>query len=138
MFTTLLSTILPKHFADACSTSGFFGIPPWYEYLVKAGKMGTDPTTGVCTLLHFNAAGAGGDWTVVIMLIVLGILDIVLRLAGMVAVVFVLVGGVKYITSQGSPDSTKQAQETIINALIGLAIALVATALVSFIGNRLG
>lgn len=50
---------------------------------------------------------------------------------------FVIVGAAKYITSQGEPDRAKQARDSIINALIGLAIAIVAAGVVSFIGNKL-
>ncbi|MEK7153079.1 MAG: hypothetical protein AAB834_03970 [Patescibacteria group bacterium] len=123
--------ILFQFFADTCSVKTFFGIPPWYEYLVSSGRMASNSVTGACELvgkLQWN------DFT----LIALALLDMALRLAGLVTVIFVLYGGIQYVLSQGEPDKTKDAQQTIINALIGLVIALVATALVSFIGNRLG
>ena len=123
--------ILFQFFADTCSVKTFFCIPPWYEYLVSSGRMASNSVTGACELvgkLQWN------DFT----LIALALLDMALRLAGLVTVIFVLYGGIQYVLSQGEPDKTKDAQQTIINALIGLVIALVATALVSFIGNRLG
>jgi len=73
-----------------------------------------------------------------ITLILMGVLEMALRIAGLVAVAFVIYGGISYITSQGQPDKTKNAQETIINALVGLVIAMISVAVVSFIGNRLG
>ena len=60
--------------------------------------------------------------------------EILLRIAGLVAVVYVVMGGFKYMTSQGEPENLKQAQGTIINALIGLVIAMLATAVVNVIG----
>jgi hypothetical protein len=50
--------------------------------------------------------------------------------------VYVIYAGIKYIMSQGSPDETAKAQSTLLNAVLGLAISLVAVAIVSYIGNR--
>lgn len=130
MWTSLFQT-----FADTCSTNGFFGIPPWYKYLVDAGIMAPNKVTGACELA---GSLSPNDWVQVITLVALAVLDMALRIAGLVAVGFVVYGGIQYVTSQGEPDKTKDAQQTIINALIGLTIALIAAALVSFIGNKLG
>jgi uncharacterized membrane protein len=70
-------------------------------------------------------------------LIGLAILDDLLRVAGIVAIAFVIYGGITYVISQGEPDKTKQAMSTILNALIGLAVTIVAVAFISFIGNQL-
>ncbi len=61
-----------------------------------------------------------------------------LRIAGIVTAFFIIYGGVRYVTSQGEPENTKAARSTIINALIGAAIAMIAAVLVSFIGSKLG
>ena len=55
----------------------------------------------------------------------------------MVAMGYTIFGGFKYMTSQGEPDATKKAQGTVTNALIGLAIAMLATAIVGFVGGKL-
>ena len=41
------------------------------------------------------------------------------------------------MTSNGEPDRTKGAKDTILNALIGLVVAIVASSVVSFIGNSI-
>lgn len=122
------------HLADTCSTKGFFGIPPWYKYLVNTGIMASNQVTGACEL---KGSLSPDNWIEVITLVGLAVLDMALRLAGLVAVGFIIWGGIQYVVSQGDPSKTKDAQQTIINALVGLAIALVATALVSFIGKRI-
>lgn len=109
----------------ACGKS-FFGIPPWYKYIEAAGKLNGD-----CQVVKFNIPAD-------LSLVVLGILDILLRIAGLAAVGFVIYGGIQYVVSQGEPDRTKKALGTIVNACIGLAIALIAVAFVSFIGNAVG
>lgn len=70
-------------------------------------------------------------------LIGLGIVDILLRVAGLVAVAFVVYGGFMYMTSQGEPDKTSKAKNTLLNSLIGLTIAIMATVIVSFVGSSL-
>ena len=69
------------------------------------------------------------------MLIALALLDDLIRIAALVAVGYVIYGGIQYSTSQGSPDATKKAQSTIINALIGVSMAVLAASIVAFIGN---
>ncbi len=44
--------------------------------------------------------------------------------AGAVAVLFIILGGIKYSTSQGNPNDTQKAKETIIYALVGLVIVM--------------
>jgi hypothetical protein len=50
----------------------------------------------------------------------------------------VFISGFKFITSQGNPESAKSARMTAINALIGLVIVMIATAVVSYIGRNIG
>ena len=53
----------------------------------------------------------------------------------MIAVVMVIVGGFRFMSAMGNTEKTVSARKTIINAMLGLAIAVVATAAVAFIGN---
>ncbi len=115
-------------FGAACAEKSFFGLNPWYHYINQAGKMDAS-----CNVTSFQLLGRDSD----LVLVILAIVDDLLRLAGLVAVGFVIYAGIKYITSQGSPDETSKAQSTLVNALIGLAVALLAVAFVAFIGNQL-
>lgn len=110
----------------------FFGLVPWYEYL----SMAPDGVGG-CRVTNFDNDHVLGKKSP-FLLIALAILDDLIRLAALVALGFVVYGGILYVTSQGSPDSTKHALQTIINALIGLVLALLAAGLVGFIGKQLG
>lgn len=117
--------------SGACGDHTFFGLKPWYHYL----QVTYDKATDSCDVA-FNALGNGK--TSDILLVLLAIVDDLLIIAGIVAVVYVVYAGIKYIMSQGSPDETAKAQSTLINALLGMALAMVAIAVVSFIGNRVG
>lgn len=120
--------------AAPCTKQEFLGIiPSWYKYLDYERR--TDPPR-ICEI-KFDLMTGGKFNGADILLVGLAVIDILIRIAALVAVAFVLYGGIKYITSQGSPEGTKSAQNTIINALVGLVIAIVAAAVVSFIGNAL-
>lgn len=122
----------------------FFGLKPWYQYLdhsfsTSISDMQDDPCTIKCfNIFNEKRANPCGGKSSDVPAVLLVIIDDLLRVAGMVAVAFVLVGAFQYAYSQGEPDKTASAQSSIVNALIGLAVALVAIAFVSFIGNRLG
>ena len=128
-----------------CGSKTFFGLVPWYAYL---GDEFSSTNPGVnqgdnCTLKCFNflpqeTENECGVKHSDIPYVLLAIIDDLLRISGLVAVIFVIVGAIKYITSQGDPEGTASAQNTLVNALVGMAIAIVAVAFVTFLGNRIG
>lgn len=139
-----MATALPllQTFAVTCAKPTFFMLVPWYQYLNLQTENIKNPdgtTSSVCQILNFNtdAAHVLGAHSP-ILLIGLAILDDLIRIAAFVAVGFVIYGGIQYVTSQGSPDATRKALQTIINALIGVVIAILAAAFVGFLGNKLG
>lgn len=60
------------------------------------------------------------------------ILNSVIGILGTVAVIFIIVGAIQYMTSAGDPGKTKKAKDTILYACIGLAIAALAFAITNF------
>jgi hypothetical protein len=118
----MLITHLLTHFA-ACGGGSFLSFPHWYTYL------GSQTVNGICSP---QIKSLNDIW-----LIVAAIIEILLRVAALIAVLFVILGGFSYITSQGEPSKTAQARDTIVSALGGLAISVVAAALVGFIAGRI-
>ena len=53
-------------------------------------------------------------------------INIVLLIAGVLAVLFLLWSGLKYITSAGDPEKAKGARAGIINAVIGIVVIFTA------------
>ncbi len=104
----------------ACQTS-FVGLPTWHKYLnhMKA------PDCGV------EIVGINDVW-----LIVAAIVEIMLRLAALIAVGYIMWGGYDYLTSQAEPEKTKRGKSTVIAALVGLVIATMATGIVSFLASQ--
>ena len=57
--------------------------------------------------------------------------------AGLVAFIFVVIGGVSYMTSRGDPGKLQKAKSTILYALIGLIIVALSWAISTFVYNIL-
>src|SRR5947209_2265048 len=120
-------TLFTQFAAGSC-THDFLGLEPWYKYL----NVGSQPNCDVSGFSNFQSFSHD------VPLILAAVVDDLLRIAGIVAVAFVIVGAIKFIASQGNPESAASAQSTVINALIGLAIAITGAALINFIGLKLG
>jgi hypothetical protein len=61
------------------------------------------------------------------------VLELVFGVAGIVAVLIIVIAGMRYSISQGDPQATAKAKNTIIYAVIGLVIAISAFAIVGFV-----
>ena len=99
--------------------SSFLGFPTWYEFLPKNPNDGSPRISSISDI-----------W-----LILLAAIDILLRLAAILAVFVIIYAGFEFITSQGDPEKAKKARGTIINALIGLVISVTAATIVVFIAG---
>jgi hypothetical protein len=54
-------------------------------------------------------------------------------IAGGIALLVVAYGGLKYTLSQGDPQEINKAKNTIVDALIGLAVIVTAGGIISFV-----
>jgi hypothetical protein len=61
------------------------------------------------------------------------VINILSILVGAVSVIMLIIGGFRYIISNGDSNSTKSAKDTIMYALIGLIIVLFAQIIVRFV-----
>ncbi len=102
-------------------SNGFFGFPTWYKYLEGQREVGGCAPS----LDHISDL-----W-----LILLAVIEMLLRVAVLAAIAYLIFGGFKYISSRGNSDKITQAKTAVIDALIGLFIAIAAVAVVNFIGK---
>ena len=65
------------------------------------------------------------------------IIDIFSWIVGVVSVIMVIFGGFRYITSGGDSGKVTSAKNTIVYALVGLAIVALAQVLVLFVLNKI-
>lgn len=59
--------------------------------------------------------------------------NVLLYVLGAIAVLVIIIGGIRYVTSAGDASRVKLAKDTILYAVIGLVIAILAYAIVNFV-----
>ena len=69
--------------------------------------------------------------------VLLDITYIVSVIAGMAAIIMLLVGSIRYITASGDANAVSTAKKTIIYALAGIVIIAVSASLITFVVNRI-
>lgn len=65
--------------------------------------------------------------------VILTIINVVIGAAGIVALIFIVIGGYNYMISAGDPGKVKKAKDTIMYAVIGLIVCILAAAIVNFV-----
>ncbi len=76
-----------------------------------------------------NLTGQGGIFATVA--------NILLFLVGAVAVIMLIIGGLRYVTSNGQSGAVEGAKNTIMYAIIGIVVAFLAYAGVQFVTTQL-
>ena len=69
--------------------------------------------------------------------VVATVINTILYVVGILAVVMVIFGGVKYTTSAGDQAKVTKAKNTILYGLIGLVVAILAYAIVNFVVSKI-
>ncbi len=62
--------------------------------------------------------------------------NLIIFLVGAVAVIMLIIGGLRYVLSQGNSSSIEGAKNTILYAVIGIIVAILAFAAVNFVVNQ--
>lgn len=133
IFTSFLAqsiTPLKVLAASDCSKS-FLGLPTWYAYLK------VEPPDCVPTKDSGEPIEGIDDLKQVIPNVVVAIVDLLLRVAGIVAFAFIVASGFRFVFAQGDPSKEKQARTALFNAVIGMLIAMFAATIITFVGRRL-
>lgn len=76
---------------------------------------------------------AGGSGSEPVSKTIQDVINILLYVAGATAVLMIVIGGFRYVTSNGEPAAASKAKNTIIYALIGIVVAAMAYSIVNFI-----
>ena len=66
------------------------------------------------------------------------VINILLWAIGIVSVIMIIIGGFRYVTSNGDSSQVTAAKNTIMYSVIGLIIAIFAYAIVNFVVFRVG
>jgi cytochrome bd-type quinol oxidase subunit 2 len=90
----------------------------------------TNPEEGCATDGSGNTAAERVDQ------IVEQIINIMSLVVGVVAVIMIIIGGLRYITSGGDSGNVTNAKNTILYAVVGLVVVALAQVIVRFVVNR--
>lgn len=91
-----------------------------------------DPAQVACDGLSTTRANCGGG-EAQLDTIVEGVVNILLYVVGVAAVVMLIVGGLRYITSNGDAQAASSARNTVLYSIIGLIAAIIAYAVINWI-----
>ena len=65
------------------------------------------------------------------------ITNVLLYVAGAVAVIIIIISGIRYVTSTGDSTRVKQAKDTLLYAIVGLIVVILAYAIVNFVATQI-
>ena len=63
------------------------------------------------------------------------IITTMLFIVGILAVIMIIYGGIRYVTAHGDKTQVASAKDTVVYAVVGLVVAIVAYALVDWVVN---
>jgi len=81
-----------------------------------------NPNSVVCK----NKGDSAGD-------VVKTVVNVLLYVIGVISVLMIIIGGIMYATSAGEAGRIKTAKDTILYAIVGLAVAFFAFAIVNWV-----
>lgn len=83
----------------------------------------------ICQSQGQKLFGPGSIWT--------NIVNTMIFIVGAVAVIMIVIGGMKYTMSNGDASGLKSAKDTILYAIVGMVIAVLSYAIVNFVLTRI-
>lgn len=88
-------------------------------------------TPAECAQQGVNAGGGAGQGTVDVK--IKDIVNLLLFVVGIIAVIMIVIGGLRYVLSGGDASAVSAAKNTILYAVVGLVVAILAYAIVNFV-----
>lgn len=121
-FITLLAPLAAPVAVSAVHQKGHNEIT---EGLCGGSEFVLNPKTGACDRIKTDAGGFND--------VLARIINIISVIIGVVAVIMIIFGGFRYITSGGASEKVTAAKNTIMYAIIGLIIVALAQIIVRFV-----
>jgi hypothetical protein len=117
------AAIVPNGTASAACQTGQIGLQNGADC-----AQGTDQTGNNSCLFGTETGCAGKS-------LFKTITNILLFLIGAISVIMLIIGGVRYVVSGGDSSAVTGAKNTILYAIVGIIVAILAYALVNFVIN---
>ena len=64
------------------------------------------------------------------------IVEVLLTAVGAISIIMIVIGGIMFALSSGNAQKAAKARNTVLYAVVGLAVSLFASAIVNFVFNR--
>lgn len=111
------------------------------KFLVKVTRLGATASllTSGAAFAQLSTgvgdAGAANTGPSSVPEVVTNVINILLYIVGAASVIMLIVGGIRYIMSQGDQAAISAAKNTILYAIIGVIVAIIAYAVVNWVIN---
>lgn len=94
--------------------------------------------SGVSAILDlFGLGGCGPAGASTASEFIYGIINILLAIIGLLSVLYIIIGGFRYVTAHGNEEQAEGAKKTILHAIIGIAVVILSFVIVRIIANAL-
>lgn len=128
-----------KHFKLLLVAPVFLMVSGLTPTLVSASCAAPDSPAEAIQCGTNNAAGVPGTTGspgTTITTTIANIVNLISIAVGVAAVIMIIIGGFRYVTSGGKEESIKGAKNTILYALVGLLVVALAQIIVRFVLNK--
>ena len=88
------------------------------------------------TQIQSGLKAAGGDTKDTSGTLITKLINVMLFIIGVLSVIMIIYGGIIYVISAGDSGRVSKAKNTIMYAIVGLVVALLAYAIVNFVITR--
>ena len=111
----------------------------FFGFLLLAGGIFTSPPSqaaidsGAKTEFKQSIEEVGGPSENNLASKIKGVINLLLFLGGTIAVIVIVIAGIRFTTADGDPSKADKARNTVVYAVIGLVVAVTAYALVNFV-----
>lgn len=99
------------------------------------GALGENPFECGAIVTIFFGCGPAGATTA--SQLIYSIINILLAIVGLLSVLFVIIGGLRYVTAHSNEEQAAAAKKTIVNAIIGIAIVILSFVIIRVIAEAL-
>lgn len=128
-----------KKFITNTVLASLFVVP----MLAPASALAADDiTSGLCAGVNLNVSDStscnpnSGEAESKVNNLIKLVINIFSLVVGVVAVIMIIIGGLKYITSSGDSNNITSAKNTILYAIIGLVVVALAQFIVKFVLSK--
>lgn len=110
---------------SAVSLLAFVAAPPLLAQV--------DPKAEVCKGVSLTGGSCTATSGPSVQSVITDVINILSFAVGVIAIIMIIIGGIKYITANGDAGGVSSAKQTILGAIIGLVIVAMAQVIVRFV-----